>query len=101
MRAKSAELLYVSTDVEEVTFNRGFYTIDLRYYYRIKGEAFALVNRAAEITGLAVFDKRVILFGSEGNAKIFSSNTILSGLDQHALQKTNLPTAVVDATVPR
>lgn len=100
VRAKSAELLYVSTDVEEVTFNRGFYTIDLRYYYKITGEAFALASRAEEIVGLVIFDKRVILFGSEGNAKIFTSDTWLRGLDETSLQKTKLPTAVVDIFVP-
>ena len=100
VRAKSAELLYVTTDVEEITFNRGFYTVDLRYYYKIRGEAFQLVNRSCPITGLAVFDKRVILFGSEGSAKIFTSDTIISGLDEHCLAKTNLPTAVVEAVDP-
>lgn len=100
VRAKSAELLYVATDVEEINFNRGFYTIDLRYYYKITGEAYAMVNRGCEITGLAVFDKRVILFGSEGNAKIFTSNTVIGSLDEQCLQRTNLPTCVVEAVDP-
>ena len=30
-----AELLYVYTDVEPITFNRGFYSIDMRYFYRV------------------------------------------------------------------
>lgn len=29
-----AELLHVYTDVEPINFNRGFYTVDLRYFYR-------------------------------------------------------------------
>jgi len=58
------------------------------------------VNRSCPITGLAVFDKRVILFGSEGSAKIFTSDTALGGLDEHALTKTNLPTAVVEINCP-
>lgn len=100
VRARCAELLYVSTNVEEVTFNRGFYTIDLRYFYKITGEAYALANKGAKITGLAVFDKRVILFGSEGNAKIFTSMDPLHGLDGRSLQSTNLPTCVVEAVDP-
>ena len=47
--------------------------MDIRYYYRITAEAFVGGSRPAEISGLAVFDKRVLLFGSEGNAKIFTS----------------------------
>lgn len=100
VRARSAELLYVSTNVEEVTFNRGFYTIDLRYFYKITGEAYALVNKGTNITGLAVFDKRVILFGSEGNAKIFTSDTVLSAMDVNSLYSTNLPKCVVEAVNP-
>ena len=100
VRPKSAELLYASIDVEEVAFNQGYYSIDVRYYYKIKGDAFALLNRSNEISGLAVFDKRVILFGSEGNAKIYSSNNLLVGNDLQALPRTNLPTAVVEVVDP-
>jgi hypothetical protein len=75
VRAKSAKLLHVSVDVEDIAFNGGYYTVDLRFYYLVKGEAFSLVNRPSEIVGLAVFDKRVILFGSEGSAKVFTSET--------------------------
>jgi hypothetical protein len=100
VRAKSAKLLYVAIDVEEVTFNKGYYTVDLRYFYKVKGDAFSLGSRPMEITGLCIFDKRVILFGSEGNAKIFSSKTVLDGLDPQNLEYTNLPSAVCEAVDP-
>ena len=47
--------------------------MDVRYFYRITADAFVGAARPVEISGLAVFDKRVILFGSEGSAKVFSS----------------------------
>jgi len=100
VRARSAKLLYADIDVEEVTFNRGYYTIDVRYYYRVLGEAYTVINKPVEISGLAVFDKRVILFGSEGNAKIFTSKTVLGGDDFCELAYNNLPTAVVEAVDP-
>lgn len=100
IRPKSAQLLYTTIDVEEVPFNRGFYTVDVRYFYKVRGDAFALMGPPAEICGLAVFDKRVILFGSEGNAKIFSSKTVLGGLDPQSFERTNLPTAIVEAVDP-
>ena len=40
VKAGSAELLYAYIDVEPVTFNRGFYTVDVRYFYRITADAF-------------------------------------------------------------
>ncbi len=96
VRAKSAKLLYVTIDVEEVAFNRGYYTVDLRYFYKVKGEAFSLVNRPADISGLCIFDKRVMLFGSEGRAKVFTSKVNLHDLDSRTIETTNLPVAVVE-----
>ena len=85
-------------DVEPVGFNRGFFTVDVRYFYRVTAHAFVGAARPVEICGLCVFDKRVILFGSEGSAKIFSSQTVFDGLDEQNIRKSNLPTAVVEIT---
>ncbi len=87
-------------DVEEITFNRGFYTIDIRYFYKVRGEALGLTSSPTEFCGLSVFDKRVILFGSEGNARIFTSQSSLNNVDPATLGRTNMPTAVVDAVDP-
>ena len=100
VRPVSAQLLYISVDVEEVAFNRGLYSIDLRYYYKITGDALTLGSRPVQFTGLSVFDKRVILFGSEGNAKIFTSETVLNGADLPLPRSGNLPRAVVEAVDP-
>ena len=99
VKAGCAQLLYAYIDVEPVTFNRGFYTVDVRYYYRISADAFVGTVRPVEVTGLAVFDKRVILFGSEGNAKIFSSQAGC-GPDGQRLPNTTAPVAVVEAVDP-
>ena len=96
----SAELLHVYIDVEPVSFNRGFYTVDVRYFYRVTADAFVGAARPVEISGLCVFDKRVILFGSEGGAKTFSSEACLSELEERELRKCGLPTAVVEAVDP-
>ena len=40
VKAGTAELLYAYIDVEPVGFNRGFYTVDVRYFYRITADAF-------------------------------------------------------------
>jgi len=100
VKAGCAQLLYAYIDVEPVTFNRGFYTVDVRYYYRISADAFVGTVRPVEVTGLAVFDKRVILFGSEGNAKIFSSEMRAGEPDPQMMQRSNTPIAVVEAVDP-
>ena len=95
-----AELLFVSTNVEPVGFNRGFYTVDVRYFYAITADAFVGAARPVEVTGLAVFDKRVILFGSEGSSKTFSSEMSLDCMDFQNLPQVNQPSAIVEAVDP-
>lgn len=100
VRAGKAELLHVYIDVEPVSFNRGFFTVDVRYFYRVTADAFVGAVRPMEISGLCVFEKRVILFGSEGSAKIFSSASGYNAADTESVAKSNLPTAVVEAVDP-
>lgn len=100
IRARSAELLYVYIDVESIPFNRGFFTVDVQFFYRITVEVFAGTTRPATCCGLAVFNKRVLLFGSEGSAKIFSSKTNLGEMDCQNMMRANLPQAYVEAVEP-
>lgn len=48
IRPKSAELLYVAVNVEPISFNRGYYTVDCSYFYRVTGETF-LPGRYARV----------------------------------------------------
>lgn len=100
IKGGTAELLYVYTDVEPVNFNRGYFAVDMRFFYRVTLHVYTGTPRYTEIEGLCVFDKRTILFGSEGNAKIFSSDTVLDEMDVPRRERTNMPTAVVEAVDP-
>ena len=100
VKGGKAELLYTYINVEPVVFNRGFYTIDMRFFYRVTLNAYCANPRPIEVEGLCVFDKRVILFGSEGSAKIFSSKVRIDGLDRQLLEQSNMPIAVVEAVDP-
>lgn len=100
VKANTAEILWVFIDVEPVPFNRGFYTVDIKFFFKIKFDAFLGVGRPCEFEGLATFDKRVILFGSEGNARIFSSKFVPQGNDIQKKVKTNMPEAVVEVVDP-
>lgn len=91
VRPKSAQLLYADINVEALNFNRGYYTVDVTYYYRITGETQPGNN---PISGLAVFDKRVMLFGSEGTVKSFSSDSI------GPYANNSSPIAVVESVDP-
>ena len=97
VKGGTARLLHIYVDVEPVSFNRGFYTVDLRFFYCVTLQAYLSSPIPVPVEGLCVFDKRVILFGSEGNAKIFSSEFREGGPDPQLLRKNNLPTAVAEA----
>lgn len=89
VRPRAAKLLYAGVNVNEISFNRGYYTVDVTYFYEVTGETFPGENT---IRGLAVFTKRVMLFGSEGSAQIFSSDAAFTAAQQ--------PIAVVETVDP-
>ena len=92
IRPRSAELLHVAVKVEPISFNRGHYTVDCTYFYRVTAETFPAGETAL---GLAIFDKRVMLFGSEGNSMTFSSDAAAP-----VIASDELPIAVVNAVDP-
>lgn len=99
VRSARAELLHVSVQVDPVGFHRGFYTVDLRYYYRITAEAVSGGRcRVTPVVGLALFDKRCILYGSQGTARTFRSDQSCPG--PAPCPGENLPTAIVEAVDP-
>ena len=100
VKGGTAKLLHVYVDVEPVTFNRGFFTVDMRFFYQVTLQAYLSCPCPVTVEGLCVFDKRVLLFGSEGSAKIFTSGYCAGGPDIQHLHRTNLPEAVVEAVDP-
>ena len=100
VKGGSAKLLYVYVDVEPVSFNRGFYTVDMRFFYEVSLQAYLSSPAPVTVEGLCVFDKRAILFGSEGNAKIFSSRAACGEPDAQLMRRSNCPIAVVEAVDP-
>lgn len=100
VKVKGAELLWSYVDVEPIAFNKGFYTVDVKYFYKITAEAYCGLSRPKEICGLATYDKRTVLFGSEGSVRIFSSQYLPKESDLQNFEKTNLPIGVVEVVDP-
>lgn len=71
VRPSAAALLFANVQVDEISFNRGYYTVDVTYFYDVSGVTFPGEN---PVRGLCVFNKRVMLFGSEGSAKVYASD---------------------------
>ncbi len=94
IRPRSAELLYVAVNVEPITFNKGSYTVDVTYFYRVTGET---CPGDHTVCGLSVFEKRVMLCGGDGGVKTFSSDPS-EGCG--CITGGSLPTAQVEAVDP-
>ena len=100
VRVRSAELLHVYIDVEPAVYKKGCYSLDLTFYYRILSDAMVCSAKPEILCGLAIFSKRVILFGGCGSTKIFTSQTKLCDLDANSIASRDLPQAVVEVLDP-
>lgn len=101
IRIRSADALDVVIDIEPVPFNRGFYSIDIIFYFGVTLDIYPSTNTAPQqVNGLCISDKKVILYGSEGNVRVFSSDMTADGYDVQNLSTRSLPTANVQVAKP-
>lgn len=103
IRVKSVSIVGANIDLEPVQFNRGFYQVYIRFYVRPVFEACLAPGRIQEFDGIAVCDKKVILYGSEGNVNIFKSDGICNEFcssQPPCRPSSNLPTAIVEVIDP-
>lgn len=102
IRVKCTKIVGVNIDTEPVQFNRGFYQVLIRFYVKLVFEACVNVGRAVEFEGIAVCDKKVILYGSEGNVNIFKSCPACDFCESapEGSATTNLPTVVLETVDP-
>ena len=100
IRVNSAEVLWTYIDVEALPFNKGFYTVDVKVFFKVTLDVFGGVGRPQRVEGLSSFDKRVILYGSEGSVRTYSSKYVPHGEDIELDTKTNSPIATVEVLDP-
>lgn len=101
VKCRGAEILNCLVEVEKVPFNRGFYSVDLTFFVKVLFDAYTCpTSQPNLIEGLVTFNKKCILYGSDGNVKIFSSNYVENGFDeQNAICNAN-PRAKVQTVDP-
>lgn len=101
IRCRGCEVLNVFTEVEKIPFNRGFYAVDLTFFFKVTLDVYTTPNANPKtVCGLAVFSKKCILFGSEGSVKVFSSEYAQSAVDEQLLPVTTNPRVVVQVADP-
>ncbi|HZK28015.1 MAG TPA: hypothetical protein VFD00_10830, partial [Thermoclostridium sp.] len=110
VRATEAKVVKVYTDLDDVPFKRGFFTVNIRYKVKVRVEftyrdQFGNCVTDSKI-GFVWFSKTIILFGSEGQVKIFSSVNPSNnyGPDEDgcgaAVQQDNEPNVKVEVAEP-
>ena len=77
VKCRSIDVIHTALSVEEVPFNAGYYTVDMIFYFLVTLDVFAGCTPGCAapqtVQGIAAFEKKVILFGSEGRVRSFRS----------------------------
>lgn len=98
VRVRDIDVLSVYIDMQPIPFNRGYYSIDMTFFFDVCLEVSGSTLPGCErIRGVSVFNKKAILYGSEGNAKVFSSDECEDIITQN---NKILPKATVQVAKP-
>lgn len=82
VRMRNVDVLVVYLGLEPVPFHKGFYSVDMTFFFEVTLDVFQTpAAPPVTISGLSVFSKNVVLYGSEGNVKVFSSDGSLDELE--------------------
>jgi len=104
VRVKSAATVCSGIDILPMPFNRGFYQLSIRLFIRLQLEACVAPGEIEEFSGITAVEKKVVLFGSEGNVRVFRSSgengfCSSSGCGNYS-ETSALPIAVVETVDP-
>lgn len=103
VRVKSACVAWTYIGIDPVHFNRGFYSVTVKFYIKLTFEGCLCGGRSQEFDGIAVLEKKVILYGSESNVSIFKSNPDASdycSVPEPCCSTKNVPVAIVEVVEP-
>jgi len=101
VKTRCVSVADVCINVEQVPFNRGFYSIDITYTFNVELLGYERACEAPTLyTGTASVNKNCILYGSESNTKTFSSDSTNIGVTDACCRTINLPTASVSIVEP-
>lgn len=101
VRCRGSEVLNAFIEVERIPFNRGFYSVDITYFFKVCLDVFTgHSNAPVPVEGLATFSKKCILYGSEGNVKVFSSEFVSCDIDNQLDMTSTNPKAKVQTVDP-
>lgn len=101
-KARCCEVTSAYFSIEPIQFNKGFYSVDITYTFNIEVELSASASQNVPtniVNGTASFTKKVILYGSEGGTKLFTSSEN-GAVSQNGCCYQNPPRATVAVADP-
>ena len=105
-RITKASVLTSTVNVDSVAFHRGYYSVDAVFYFAVFVELYtSSKSLPTTVTGLAVYSKRAVLYGSDANVKSFTSEDEALPIDPAdfnlcAAETGVLPKAEVQVSFP-
>ena len=102
IRAKNACVAWAYIGLDPVRFNRGFYSVTIKFYVKIQFEACLCGGKVQEFEGVAILEKKVILYGGESNVSVFKSQPDVDfcTVPELCCPSKELPTAIVEVVDP-
>ena len=101
-KARCCEVTSAYFSIEPIQFNKGFYSVDITYTFNIEVELSQNASASVPtniVNGTAAFTKKVILYGSEGGTKLFTSEEN-GAVSQNGCCYNNPPRATVAVADP-
>lgn len=99
VRVREVNVITVYIDLQPIPFNKGFYSVDMTFFFDVCLDLFGgTASCPVPINGVAIFNKKVVLYGSEGNVKLFTSGCSID--DVQAEDARVLPKATVQVAQP-
>lgn len=103
IRVKDSCIAGAYVSIDPVKFNRGFYSVNVKFYLKLVFEACVGNGRSQEFDGVAVLEKNVVLFGGESNVSIYKSSPDAGdycSIPELCCGSKNVPIAVVEVVEP-
>ena len=102
VRVKCAKLCGANIVTQPIQFNRGLFSVTARFFVNLTFEVCVPMGQSQEFCGVAVLEKRVVLFGGESNVSVFRSSESegLCAIPEAVCCAKNKPEAVIEVVEP-
>lgn len=79
VRIKSVHVPWARIEPEEMPFHRGYYRVNIRYYFHCVLECSNGIGTGQETAGLTVYDRSIMLYGGTSHVSSFSTELAPGG----------------------